>query len=246
MDFPKINLHTHTAFSDGRNSIKEIVIKSLKKGLNYLAITDHFSDSWKSGVIPTLNTTEKIQEYLTQLSDCQNYLKNANTNLKLYKGIEIDIGSSFNFIKRLIQPAKFDLILFEYLETPEGLAYIRNIIEYWKKSNLINDNFPLLGLAHFDPSNFMYQGLNELIFFLKEYNIYYEFNSSYYEYYSRRNELFFKKLKKYNIPIAIGSDAHISRGLTDIEEPIEMIGVYNLQNNLKKFLVRLKNRRESY
>ena len=242
MDFPKINLHTHTIFSDGRNSIKEIVMKAIKKGLNYLAITDHFSNSWKSGVIPTLNTTEKIQEYLTQISDCQNFLKNTNKNMKLYKGIEIDIGSSFNFVKRFILPVKFDLILFEYLETPEGLAYIRNIIEYWKKTNPINNNFPLFGLAHFDPSNFIYQSLDQLVFFLKEYNIYFEFNSSYYEYFSRRNELFFKKLKKQNILIAIGSDAHNSRGLDEIEEPYEMIKVYNLEKNLELFLDYLNKR----
>ena len=242
MDFPKINLHTHTIFSDGRNNIKEIVMKSLKKGLNYLAITDHFSDSWKSSVIPTLNTTEKIQEYLTQISDCQNFLKNSNKNMKLYKGIEIDIGSSFNFITKFILPVKFDLILFEYLETPEGLAYIRNIIEYWKKSNPINSNFPLLGLAHFDPSNFTYQSLDQLILFLKEYNIYFEFNSNYYEYFSRRNEFFFKKLKKQNVLIAIGSDAHNLRGLDEIEEPYEMIKVYNLEKNLELFLEKLEKR----
>ena len=242
MDFPKLNLHCHSIFSDGRNSIREIVMKSIKKGLDYLAITDHFSDSWKSDLIPTLNTTEKIQEYIAQISDYQKYLKKNNKKLKLYKGIEIDLGCSFNFIKQLIRPNDFDLILFEYLETPEGLAYIRSLIEYWKKSNSINNNLPLLGLAHFDPSNFIYQGLDQLILFLKKYNIYYEFNSSYYEYFSRRNELFFKKLKEQNISVAIGSDVHDSSGLDDIEEPFEMIKTYNLEKNLELLLTNLKKR----
>jgi len=242
MDFPKTNLHSHTAFSDGRNSIKQLVTIALKLKLNYLAITDHFSDSWKANVISTLNTAEKIEDYLIKIENCQKYLKTNNKNLRLYKGIEIDIGSSEKVIKKLIRPEHFDIILFEYLETPEGVAYVRNIIEYWKKSNPINNNFPILGLAHFDPSNFIYQGLDSLISFLKEFKIYYEFNSSYYEYFSRKNELFFKKLKEHNIYVAIGSDAHNSNGLDFIEEPLKMIEIYNLEKNFKLFLERLKNR----
>jgi len=242
MDFPKINLHTHSVFSDGKNSIKQLVTISLKLKLNYLAITDHFSDSWKSNIIPTLNTAEKIEDYLTKIENCQIFLKTNNKNLRLYKGIEIDIGSSEKVIKKLIRPEDFDIILFEYLETPEGVAYIRNLIKYWKKLNPINNKFPILGLAHFDPSNFIYQGLDSLISFLKEFKIYYEFNSSYYEYFSKKNELFFKKLKEHNIYIAIGSDAHNLNGLDFIEEPLKMIEIYNLENNFKLFLERLKNR----
>ena len=242
MKYPKTNLHTHTVFSDGKNSIKQLVTIALKLKLNYLAITDHFSDSWKSDIMPTLNTAEIIEDYLIKIENCQRYLKTNNKNLRLFKGIEIDMGSSEKVIKKLIRPEHFDIILFEYLETPEGMAYVRNIIEYWKRINPINNKLPILGLAHFDPSNFIYQGLDSLIFFLKEFEIYYEFNSSYYECFSRKNELFFKKLKEHNIYVAIGSDAHNSNGLDFIEEPLKMIEFYNLEKNFKLFLERLKNR----
>ena len=242
MDFPKINLHTHSVFSDGKNSIKQMVTVALKLKINYLAITDHFSDSWKCKIMPTLNTAEKIEDYLIKIENCQKYLKTNNKNLRLFKGIEIDMGSSEKVIKKLIRPEDFDIILFEYLETPEGVAYVRNIIEYWKKLNPINNKFPILGLAHFDPSNFIYQGLDSLISFLKDFKIYYEFNSSYYEYFSRKNELFFKKLKEHNVYVAIGSDAHNLNGLNFIEEPLKMIEFYNLEKNHKLFLERLKNR----
>jgi len=242
MNYPKTNLHTHTVFSDGKNSIKQMVTVAIKLKINYLAITDHFSDSWKCKVIPTLNTAEKIENYLSKIETCQRYLKTNNKNLRLLKGIEIDLGSSEKVIKKFIRPEHFDIILFEYLETPEGMAYVRNIIEYWKNLTPINNKFPILGLAHFDPSNFIYQGLDSLISFLKEFKIYYEFNSSYYEYFSRKNELFFKKLKEHNIYIAIGSDAHNLNGLDFIEEPLKMIEIYNLENNFKLFLERLKKR----
>ena len=142
----------------------------------------------------------------------------------------------------MIEPTKFDFILFEYLESFEGISFMRNILDIWKKSKPDKNQFPLFGLAHFDPSNFIYQGLDSLISFLKEFKIYYEFNSSYYEYFSRKNELFFKKLKEHNIYVAIGSDAHNSNGLDFIEEPLKMIEIYNLEKNFKLFLERLKNR----
>ena len=105
MNYTKINLHCHSNYSDGKKSINQIVVKALKIGLDYLAITDHFTNSWKSRVIPTLNSFEKIDNYLEEISNCQHYLKLHSKNLQLYKGIEIDLGSSDQFIKHLINPS---------------------------------------------------------------------------------------------------------------------------------------------
>ena len=242
MEFPRINLHTHTIFSDGKNSIKNMVNKALKLGLNYLAITDHFTDSWKSGIITTLNSREKIEDYLNEISECQEFLSVSKKNLRLYKGIEVDIGSSGDYIKRLIQPTKFDIILFEYLETPEGIAFIKNLIDQWKISLPNPKSFPIIGLAHFDPSYFIYDSLNVLIQFLKDYNMFFEFNSRYPQYYSWRNEMFFKKLKEHQILISIGSDAHSSKDLNNIMEAFEMIKAYNLESNLEMFINHLKQK----
>ncbi|MHA1257903.1 MAG: PHP domain-containing protein [Promethearchaeota archaeon] len=242
MEFPRINLHTHTIFSDGKNSIKDMVNKALKLGLNYLAITDHFTDSWKSGIITTLNSREKIEDYLNEISECQEFLSVSNKNLRLYKGIEVDIGSSGDYIKRLIHPTKFDIIIFEYLETPEGIAFIKNLIDQWKISLPNPKSFPIIGLAHFDPSHFFYGTLDILLHFLSDYNIYFEFNSSYSQYYSWRYESFFKKLKEYNIFVAIGSDAHNSRSLDNILDPLEMIKAYDLESNLEMFINHLKQK----
>ena len=239
MNFPKINLHCHSNYSDGNNSILEIVTTSLKIGLNYLAITDHFTNSWKSDIIPTLNSFEKIESYLEEISICQNNLKNANENLRLYKGIEVDIGSSEKYIKNLIDPSKFDIILFEYLETLEGLAYVNNLIEDWVRK-ISRVNLPLFGLAHFDPSNFIYSGLDRLIQLLKKYDIYFEFNSSYSHFYSRKNEIFFEKLKKHQIPVGIGSDAHHSKHLVLMEEPLYRVKDYGLESNLIRLIELLK------
>ena len=242
MDFPKLNLHIHSRYSDGRNSIKEIVKKSIEYGLNYIAITDHFTNSWKASVIPTLNSKEKLTNYILEINQCQNYLKRKNINLRLFKGIEIDIGSSGSYILNLINPYKFDIILFEYLESPEGIAFIKNILKSWKKKYLPNKSFPILGLAHFDPSFFIYNYFDVLIPFLKEYNIYFEFNSSYSQYYARKFLDFFLKLKESSILVAIGCDSHNLLNLIDIKDPVNMIREYELTDNLMTLISLLESR----
>jgi histidinol phosphatase-like PHP family hydrolase len=126
--------------------------------------------------------------------------------------------------------------LFEYLETPEGLAFISEIIKYWKKKVTNQSDFPILGLAHFDPSHFIYGDVSILIEFLKDYNIYFEFNTSYSEYYSRKFDVFFKLIKEKNIPVAVGSDAHSSKELVYIDEAYEVIKIYDLESNFKLLL----------
>lgn len=239
MNFPRLNFHIHSSFSDGKNSIKQIVNESINLGLEYIAITDHFSNSWKARVIPTLDSAEKISQYLGNLKICKKFLLNSNKNLPLFSGIEIDLGSSETFIKNLISPKNFNLILFEYIETLEGIAFVKKIINDWKIKQK-NENLPLFGLAHCDPSHFMIEGFEILINFLEEYEIYFEFNSSYSKYFSRKNELFFKELKEYDIPVAIGCDSHDLKSLDDYEEPKQMIKYYELERNYTLFIEKVK------
>ena len=237
MLFPKINLHIHSNYSDGKQSIKKIVQRSIKLELNYIAITDHFTNSWKAWV-STLKNSDSISNYLDDISNCQNYLSKSNAQLILLKGLEVDLDSSEQFIKKYIQIDKFDIILFEYLQSPESIAFVGNLFHYWRILEL--DNAPLLGLAHFDPSYFMMGNLDRLMNFLKKYNIYFEFNSSYPSYYSPRYKQFFEKLKEYKIPVAIGSDSHNLGNLNDIDEPFEMINYYNLITNFELLINELE------
>lgn len=235
MSFPKINLHIHSNYSDGKNSIQQIVRKALELGLNYIAITDHFTDSWKAWV-STLKNAENLSNYFEDLSNCQKFLEENNHSLKLIKGLEVDISSSYNFIKKYIKISDVDLILFEYLQNIESIAFIKNIIHYWKNTVLDADNYPLFGLAHFDPSFFLHGNLDTLMNFLKEYNIYFEFNPSYSEFYSTQNLAFFEKIKENLIPVAIGCDSHRLQTIGNIKEPLEMISYYDLEKNFKILL----------
>lgn len=232
--FPTINLHIHSTYSDGRNSIEQIVNAALKTDLKYICITDHFTDSWKADHISTLNNFEKIKRYLEDLSYFQECLIKQNKNLTLLKGVEIDLGSSEKFILNNISPVKYDLILFEYLETFEGVAFVKKILDYWKNKN--NSENPLIGLAHFDPSFFMIRGLDNLLEFLKQYDIIIEFNSSYPQFYSPKYEIFFKKIKEKGIKVSIGCDSHHISSLNDIEGAYKMIELYKLEENLNNLI----------
>jgi DNA polymerase (family 10) len=232
MLFPRLNLHIHSNYSDGKQTIRQIVEKSIKLKLDYIAITDHFTNSWKAWV-STLNNKESITEYVEKLLECQNYLTKENKRLTLLKGIEVDLGSSEQFIMRYLKVDKFDLILFEYLQNYEAIAFVRNLIQHWRKQVTEKNKFPVLGLAHFDPSYFMLENLDILMIFLKKYEIYFEFNSSYSSFYSTRYKRFFNRLKEYEIPVAIGCDSHNPNTLDNIEEPIEMIKYYKLERNFE-------------
>ncbi len=240
--YPKINLHIHSNYSDGKQTINQIVKRALNLGLDYIAITDHFTNSWKSWV-STLSNHEMISNYLVEISQTQRYLKKNDRQLKLLKGIELDLGSSEQFIKKFIQIDKYDLVLFEYLQSYESIAFLKNIINFWKKSIENLNNFPILGLAHFDPSFFISGNLDTFMNFLKDYYIYFEFNSSYPSFYSPQYIIFFEKLKEYNIPVGIGCDSHNLSNLNDIEEPFEMIVYYNLENNLDILIKTLKTKK---
>ena len=202
--YPQINLHIHSNFSDGKNSIKEIVERALGSKFDYIAITDHFTDSWKAS---NLKNEEIISEYLTEIETCQNFLRERKKKLVILKGLEVDLSSSEQLIRK-ITPNRFDLILFEYLQDVETIGFLKNILGFWKKNSQNISDFPILGLAHFDPSYFIYENLNILISFLKENKLYFEFNPRYSEYYGRKNNIFFEELKKANIPVAIGCDSH--------------------------------------
>ena len=241
MIFPKINLHIHSYYSDGKNTIEQIIKKAQKLNYDFIAITDHFSDSWKSNIIKTLDSQEKIQDYLDEIHFYNNYLKKSGSKLRALKGIEIDLGSSFNIVRRLVNPQEFNLILFEYLETYESIAFIQKIIKEWKNNYQLDDYQLIFGLAHFDPSNFLYDDFKILLDFLRKYNIYIEFNSNYPQYYSTKyREIFYDKLIPFRIPVATSSDSHYLSQLDGIDGPLSIIEYYELNNNYKLLLDKLE------
>lgn len=80
------DLHIHSRWSDGRNTIEEMADRAIQKGYQYFAITDH-SRSLKIAGGLSLKEVAKQQELITAV----------NKNLKgfrILKGVEVDILSN--------------------------------------------------------------------------------------------------------------------------------------------------------
>lgn len=77
------NLHAHTTFTDGRNSLEEMARAAKDRGYDYLAITDHSKRLTMTGGLDEKRLREQMEE-----------VEHLNEDLKgitLLKGIEVDI-----------------------------------------------------------------------------------------------------------------------------------------------------------
>jgi len=79
----KGDLHLHSTWSDGSNSIEEIILAAIKMGYKYIAITDH-SQSLKvaGGLAP--------EELCKQIGEI-NTLQLKYPKIRILKGVEVDI-----------------------------------------------------------------------------------------------------------------------------------------------------------
>ena len=83
----KYDLHIHSEYSDGLNSIEDIIVSAIEKGFDIVGISDH-------------SYTEFDESYCIKKEDVQNYyneierLKNKYSDkIKVYSGIEQDFYS---------------------------------------------------------------------------------------------------------------------------------------------------------
>jgi DNA polymerase (family 10) len=84
----KGDLQVHSNWSDGENTLKEMVNQAMKMGYQYLAFTDH---------VETSRTTNGMDEndILNQMEEI-NYLNDSNNDFKIIKGLELEIDFEGN------------------------------------------------------------------------------------------------------------------------------------------------------
>jgi histidinol phosphatase-like PHP family hydrolase len=232
----------HTIYSDGKNKIETMVKRAEELNFDFISITDHFSNTWKADIIKTLDSYRKINNYIEKISAQNEELKAKNSKLRVLKGIEVDLGSSQKYITSLINPSKFDLILLEYLHSPESIGFAKNLIQEWEyRVEGQGGQLPLFGLAHFDPARFIMGNIELVLTFLSDFEVYFEFNSAYSAYYATKYKKdFFDKFAEFNILVGIGADAHSVNELDYVREPLDMIKYYGLENNLFQLIKRLQ------
>lgn len=87
---PRSNLHTHSVYSDGSNTMEEIVQAALERDFVSLGFSDHAPSPYETGVAVSL---EKLGELEAEF----NMLKAKYAGqLELYRGIELDALSDFD------------------------------------------------------------------------------------------------------------------------------------------------------
>jgi histidinol phosphatase-like PHP family hydrolase len=217
----KMDLHVHTFFSDGNMTVHEAIQTAREKKLASLAITDHFTTSWKQSIVNSVN----FKNYDAYEAEIKKERELARFNCLI--GLEIDMDSSWSDIKR-IPFETFDLILFEYADS---IVLLKNIAELLQELKL----GAIVALAH--NSYFKMANLDYFSKFLLENNVYFELNSRYLNYSDEVAIQRIKLLKNNGVKFTIGSDAHSKTKIGEIANSLSLLEKIDGFDNL----IALKN-----
>lgn len=159
------NLHTHSTYSDGKNSVEEIILKAISLNFESIGFSEHAECKYDIGC-PELKLNKQI-EYFKLLD----LMQEKYPNIKIYKGLELEylypkykgdldysIGSIHNF---LIDGKIYNIdykveLLKELIEVVGGeknfiLKYYEYLLNFAK-----TNNFDII--AHID----LYTKFNEI------------------------------------------------------------------------------------
>lgn len=97
------DLHMHTTWSDGRNTIADMVTASKQLGYEYVAITDHSERAWSSRKVAAADVPRQREEI--------EMLRAGVRGIEILHGIEVDImhDGSLDFDDALLEG--FDIVL---------------------------------------------------------------------------------------------------------------------------------------
>ena len=97
------DLHTHTTWSDGQDTIADVVSASKQLGYDYVAITDHSESAWSSRKLARADVAKQRKEV--------DALRETVTGIEILHGIEVDImpDGTLDFDDDLLRG--FDIVL---------------------------------------------------------------------------------------------------------------------------------------
>ena len=130
----KQNLHTHTTFCDGHNSVEEMVLKAIELNFNSIGFSGHSPDY--------------LASYCMSYEDIDNYVKEVNFVKEKYKNkIKVFLGLEYDYYSECDE-TPYDYIIgsVHYLNTNLGMqeadtrdpVYLRWLIDNCYGGNPIN------------------------------------------------------------------------------------------------------------
>lgn len=214
------DLHTHTKYSDGQNTIEEMILSAIDKGLSEIAITDHSFTFYDTSYCMQ---KENIEKYINEVNSLKEKYKD---KIKVYCGIEQDFHSA--------EPTdKYDLIIGsvhylklndEYVPIDEDFLLLNEIA----KKYCNNDIYDIIE-KYFDTMSQMVEKTNCDIIghfdyiskYNKRHNLFDEHNERYVKAWQKAAD----NLVKYDKPFEINTAA-IYKGLKDDAYPSKEIRDY--------------------
>ena len=195
----KGELHAHTTWSDGKNSIEEMAQAAMKAGGKYLAITDH---SQSLGVANGL-TLKRVEQQRKEISKVR---KGLNKDFTLFHGTEMEIlaDGSLDYPDEIL--AKFDLViasLHTSLRQPreQVTARMMNAIKNPHVDIIAHPSGRLIGKR--EPADL---DMDQILEAALEYGVILEINSN-----PERldlTDIYARRAAEMGIPLAINTDAH--------------------------------------
>ncbi len=211
-----IDLHIHSKFSDGNSTIKSIIETAHAKNIAHLAITDHYTTSWKKYIIKTISL-KNFQKYIAEIKR-ERELAQVNCLV----GIEIDMGSNLSDVKR-IPFGDFEILLFEYVDslvTLKDVISLKNEFEIKAITALAHNGY--IKLANMETFSNL----------LVENDIFFELNSRYLRTSDTGIIQKIKIMKDYNVTFTLGSDAHKKNRIGDVAESLLILEAIDGFENL--------------
>ena len=118
------NLHTHTTFCDGKNSVEEMIISALEKSMKSLGLSGHALTEHDTSYCMSYNSTLRYRD------EVLNFREKYKDRIKIYLGLEQDYYSVPPFIKTdyLIGSVHYVLKNGEYIPVDETKQIVCNSV----------------------------------------------------------------------------------------------------------------------
>lgn len=199
------DLHTHTQYSDGNNSILEMVNAAKTKGYEYIGISDHLGLAIAGGI-----PKENFKKYLTDIRNADSEID----GIKIYAGAECEVNKDGEYAYPEEFLAELDYVIAGvHLGTkmdPDSMTKrLENVIKNPLTKIIAHPTGRILGQR---PS---YEYDYEYIFELcAKQNVILEINSDPHR--LDLNDKLVRTALRFNCKIAINTDAHSIEGLDNM------------------------------
>ncbi len=220
-------IHCHSQWSDGEHTIQQMANECIKKGLEYMVITDHSKSSFVANGL----SEERLQQQWKEIE----HLNETLAPFKIFKGIECDILSDGSLDYREEILAQFDLVIISIhnnLEMDKETATTRML-------NAIKNQYTHI-IGHSSGRLLLnrkgYELDYEKIFAACiEYGVAIECNANPFR--LDIDWIYLNRMQEANILTSINPDAHSIYGISDIEFGVAIAQKAGLQkrNNISSY-----------